>query len=93
MCDDFDPACLPENFVSVSRPSSIIQRLIEKRRKLHEEAIECMRKSIREINLEVEEMIKCESLTLQQKLQDLRDDVVKYFKPFEGIEDMVGYFF
>ncbi|VEN64710.1 unnamed protein product [Callosobruchus maculatus] len=47
-----------------------------------------MRKSIREINLEVEEMIKCESLTLQQKLQDLRDDVVKYFKPFEGIEDM-----
>nr|CAH7739202.1 unnamed protein product [Callosobruchus chinensis] len=88
MCDDFDPACLPENFVSISRPSSVIQRLIEKRKTLHEEAIECMRNSIREINQEVEEMIKCESLILQQKLQDSRDTATKYLEQCGVIEDM-----
>nr|CAI5854022.1 unnamed protein product [Callosobruchus analis] len=93
MCDDFDPACLPENFVSISRPSKVIQRLIEKRRKLHEEAIECMRNRIRETNLEVEEMIKCESVILQQKLQDLRDSIAKYLRKFQELDDTVGSWF
>ncbi|CAH1961586.1 unnamed protein product [Acanthoscelides obtectus] len=88
MCDDFDPACLPEEFVSVSRPSKIIDRLIEKRRKLHEEAIACMRNRIKEINLEVDEVIKCKSVVFQQRSQEAEDDITECLKQLKGIEDL-----
>ncbi|CAH1154687.1 unnamed protein product [Phaedon cochleariae] len=75
MCDDFDIRTLPSNFVSVSRPSEVIEKLNERRKKAHEDAIKSMRERQRKLNLEADEAIKNESDIFNRNFGELKEEV------------------
>lgn len=66
--------------VSVSKPSKIINELEENRKKKHNEAIECMRLKKRQINLEIDELIRNEAEKLKEELSQLKSDLYENMK-------------
>lgn len=57
MCDDVDIKSLPYDFVPNTKPSKAVERLMAKRKKAHNEAIEKMRSEMKIVNEETDEVI------------------------------------